>query len=514
MTTTRQNLEAEALVLAELEARRRSFPLYYFKPHDKGREFLTSAADISIFEGGNRSGKTEHGVAKICGYALGYFPWVLREADIPEPEKWWQRPAVLPDEALARNTEGVRVPVPNTVLVVTGLTARKGITETLWPKLKTYLGGAIAKVRMGNEGAPVEVTLKNDSRIVFGSSKQDVLAFEGSNYTAIAFDEPPARDIWSGIYRGAVDQMAPIWLTFTPIGPNAAWLFYELVSIADGKKIGVTRCSIFDNPYLSDEQKRRFAENPTWTETERRARLYGDFAVLSDRIYTIYDDKVHRVPGFEPPLDWPIGLVVDPHQVRPWAMAWFALSPRGAIYFFREWPAEPYHKMRADPRSMEEYATLIRQIEGRRPAAYRLIDPNAGPRRDTFKGLYIPSFVDELAQFGLHFHHKLADGIEFGEGQVKRLLAFDPQQPLGALNMPKLFFTEDCHNVLNSMRFYSAKQKPGTLDEPHEEKRDETFKDFADLVRYVAVSGLSQAALSDTIDPFESVSDGPTSYAD
>lgn len=469
--------------------------------------------------GGNRSGKTEALCAELAATALGYRPWVLREAGLPVPEKPWERPADLPEEALVYDGAGIRIAVPSVILAVTGQAAKKGIGDVFIPKLEKLLGGIITGRRMGHAGVPSDLLLKNGTRVTFASGEQDVSTFESTNFAAYFIDEPIPRAIYVPIQRGAIDQFARLTFSFTPIGPNSSWLFRELYSKADGKKISVTNVSIFQNPYLNPEAVAQFAEDPAISEIEKEARLYGRFQHLIDRIYPTFDDKVHIVKPFKPPESWYHGLCVDPHAVRPWFMAWFAIDPRGEIYFYREWPKGDFTKIRRDVKSYDDYAGLIRQIEADRPSMLRLIDPNFGPRRDVSKlsGLQDDSITTYFARYGLQFEHRLNDNLEFGEGQVRRLLTYNTKEPLSAINRPRLYFTEDCPNLIASMTFYCAKTKPNSDGVVEEGGREEQYKDGADVVRYVAVSGVSSHALSETHDAlaaFENSSSDASSYLD
>src|SRR4026209_373486 len=167
----RENLEREAQALLELKERARAFPLYHYEPSsEKVRPFHHSRKRIRILSGGNRSSKSHTGTAEACAYALGYGPWVLKGLGLPEPPKPWIRPAVLPDDAICFNGLGIRVPVPNEIFMVTGQSLKKGIGETLYPKIKKLLGAFITDEHMAHSGVPYDIILKNGSRIVFGSA--------------------------------------------------------------------------------------------------------------------------------------------------------------------------------------------------------------------------------------------------------------------------------------------------------------------------------------------------------
>src|SRR5688572_15571762 len=489
------DLKLQAAALIELESRKSANPLYYAQIVPKVRPFFESRARIRILAGGNRSGKTEHGALETCANLLGFRPWVLREMGLPEPNPPWKRPDNCPQEALCFNGEGIRLPVPNTGFVVSGQGMKKGIGEVYFPKLQKYLGPLLDKVHMAHAGTPADVTIKNGSRLVFGSDEQDLKAFESTNYAHTAIDEPVRRGAFAGIMRGSVDQFARTIMTFTPIGVNSAWIFRELYTKSDGKKVHTTNVSIFDNIFLSPEAVQEFVADPTISEVEKQARLYGRFLQLVDRIYPQFNDEVHVIDKWAPPREWLQVQVIDPHSVRPWAIIYAAISPRGEVFVFREWPASDFTKIRRDPKSFDDYAVLFKQLEGNRPPDIRLVDPNYGPRTDTLRGHKIGSVVTEMAMRGYFLEYHLNDDLEFGENRVRELLAFDATRAVDALNRPKMFITEDCPNLIAALSFYTAKTNPD--GDVVEGKRDETYKDGADVIRYLAVSPAAQYALSE-----------------
>jgi hypothetical protein len=190
-------------------------------------------------------------------------------------------------------------------------------------------------------------------------------------------------------------------------------------------------------------------------------------------------------------------------------MAWFTITPTGDMIFFREWPTSDFTRLRRDTRSPQEYAQLIRQIEGNRQADYRIIDPNYGPRKDVVRGVPIPAVKDILSEFGIPTISDINDNVQYGESRVRALLSYDTNAPVTDVNHPRLFVTENCINIINSLLYYIAKNISAEDDQPDEEKREETYKDFADLLRYAAVSRAAEHSLTDTFlesnifDPFE-----------
>jgi len=496
----RAELEAAAHAIAELDRRRQEFPLWFFEPNPKLAGFCHPKAQIQMLAGGNRTGKTEHLAEEACCQAIGWRPWVLRKKGLAPPEDILRRADGLPKEAICFDTQGIRIRVPNEILLGTGLPLEKGIGQIIAPKIFNYLGPEgghfIRKIYWTHEHCPSKIILQNDSTIYFASSHQRGLAWEGTNFAWYGIDEPIPKRTYTSMRRGAIDQAARICFSFTPLGPNAAWMFRDLYSREDGEFVQTYNITIFENPWLPEEEVKRFAQDPSISDVEKEARLYGRFLHLIDRIYPQFNEKVHIIPAMIPPSDWPVYQVIDPHSVRPWAVAWFTISPRGHIIFFREWPVGDFTQMRRDTRSVEDYMVLFLTTEREHRPIVRYLDPNYGPRKDYIRGQHIPSVQDLLQRLGLHCSAALNDDLLFGEARVKSLLSYDTTAELSQLNMPRIFFTDDCHNLINSMRFYIAANASAETDVPDETKRDETYKDFADLVRYAAVSPAANTTTS------------------
>jgi len=491
------DLRNEAVALVELESRRRASPLYFYEPVPKVADLHTHRAMVRLMVGSNRSGKSETGMAEGAGNALGYRPWVLRKLGIPCPDPIWKRPANLPEDAICFTGAGIRIRVPNEVLIVSGQPIKTGIGQTLFPKLQKLLGPAIKDVKVSHAGTPALVILQNDTRIYFQGIEQKLVAFESTSHDFCCADEPIPRPYFTAIRRGAIDRFARIIMSFTPIGVHSGWLFRDLYSKADDKTIAARTLSIFDNPYLPPEAIEEFVNNPAISDIEKQARIHGRFIQLLDRLYPQFNPDIHVLSSFRPPDSWFVGCVVDPHVVRPWFIAYFCVNPRGDVIFFKEHPAGDFTKIRRDPKSYDEYAEILHRLDADQPATLRLLDPNFGPRRDINRasGLRDESIVSYFARFGIYFHTDLNDDLDFGESRVRQLLAYNEKEPLSDTNRPRLYVTEDCPNIIASLTYYTTATDAEGF--PIDGKRDETYKDGADVVRYVAVSDVGRALESD-----------------
>ena len=168
----------------------------------------------------------------------------------------------------------------------------------------------------------------------------------------------------------------------------------EEVNRGDRKKADVV-CFTFigsKSPYIDDEEKRKRAEG--WTEEERMARDFGEFATGSLVVYPEFDRRYHAVDyGHDSPLndkvtetmrrlnwnvpaDWCVDLILDPGTNRP-ALIWGAIPPR------EFWDnSEPYYiiyRELAVPRiDAFEIARRVKSADPGRRYARFIIDRKAG----------------------------------------------------------------------------------------------------------------------------------------
>jgi hypothetical protein len=77
------------------------------------------------------------------------------------------------------------------------------------------------------------------------------------------------------------------------------------------------------------------------------------------------------------------------------------------------------------------------------------------------------------------------DNLEVGHQRVNEALYYDETRALSEWNMPKMQVFDYCKNVVDSLRGYGFKKgkREGSLSS----RLDQTFKDFADTIRYYIV---------------------------
>ena len=457
-------------LLAEGERRLRDSWLERYDPTQKrGLQnlLIQSPARKRVFLGPNGSGKTTVAIAIASSWALGYQPWDGSTKNIPTP--------------------------PNDILVCCRDFTHTAMEDVI-PKIEQMLAPKFIKRVDRINGRPHKWNLHNGSTIKLMTYEQDTWMFEGPQYHLAVMNEPPPYRLKSGIERGIAKNDGTIVYAMTPLGIESAWIHDEIVSRAgsDPEVCVVGADDIDQDSFMTPEAIREFKKSID--PMEAKARLHGQFQHLEGLIYPTFNPGVHflnadqaaEVEKLIQDPTIPKGMVVDPHDRRPFAIGWFLVTPQGDVIWYREWPTGEYHKMRSCDVSLPGYVDVIRENEAgiEDQIAWRLMDPNAGPKRNVITG---ESIVEALAAEGLFFDHEINDDLKTGHVQVREFLEYDTEKPIDALNRPKMYFLPGLHNFAYAFSHYAWKELRGD-SRALSEKPAEVGKDFADLVRYCAMA--------------------------
>lgn len=211
-----------------------------------------------------------------------------------------------------------------------------------------------------------------------------------------------------------------------------------------------------ENPFIDQEQYIRTLAGGT-TENFNRLR-YGDWDFFTGQFFKDFKDKVHIVPRFQPPPDWPRAWGFDWGEASPACFLASALDPStGDIYTYDEYYA---------PGPTGQH---IREILGRlaiMPTVSEGMLPGwADPRMwETMKGdeWNRISVAQQMIQAGVPLQQALG-------GRDGRLIALKLlQEPVmghvhpfnGEINAPHWYITSDCPHLIEEIR--AAPYEPET----------------------------------------------------
>lgn len=367
---------------------------------------------------------------------------------------------------------------------------------------------------------------------------QDALAAAGSTMGLIVMSEPPPH----GMFTECLTRLGGNGLMIVECTQlDMAGFLEEMVEDAggrtvdgiqygtlklDGKPVGEIRvvrgdiedsCSEHSNGHQSHSAIE--ATIAGWPAEEREARKTGKPLKLSGRIYPAWGDEneLAEVPDWHAAAwergDVLITKMLDPHDRKPWAMAWAATYPNEDVIVFQEWPPFDFNACKSSPVSdVEDYRGLILESEAQigRPTDRRLIDklfgntPGKGtpmtlkkmlarPCRECLRHVGRAEYEDRDERSEAYLaaeracKHRLSytDGVAFdgsiaqGHTLVRAALA----------GRPKLYAMRDaCPNFIRGMRRYAWKENQ-TADRGLSDRPELVNKDYPDLIRNMYLKG-------------------------
>lgn len=376
-------------------------------------------------------------------------------------------------------------------------TFNDGIKQIVIPEFRKWFGNLFKYKEKDN----VLYWPSTGSVIYLKTYDQDLDSFAGANLHLIGqsehcpqdrYEENLARLRGRGVRR-FIGEMTPT--------EGMTWEYDEIHEKFERRlrtppDLEVFRGRTNDNVHnLSESYVARLQNLP---EDQRRIRLYGDFIALSGLVYKGYRDWLsndirpgdlyggHLVKPFEIPLHWPRSMCIDPHNRKPFALLWRAISPDRNSYYYDEFKPDGGGLL------IKQYADVIRQKEGKlhNRIAYRLIDTSARVE-DPITGL---DFQQEFARYGIitRVVRKSEKAIDPGIQKVSERLQFTEHPYKPGTFFPGVFFFENLYSTRYELKHYiwddyaRNPEKHDIKDKP--KKKDD---DLMDCMKYLEASGNS-----------------------
>lgn len=278
----------------------------WYEPLVYQRDAYLATAPFQLFEGSNRSGKTETGVAKIVKILLKQHPTIRREG----PQK-------------------VRV-------VSTTLT--EGALDVTMDKLKRYIPVTALRGRSWSNGFNAgqrKIYMAAGDTIQLMASTQEVDNFRGAALDIVWFDEEPPEAIYNENITRLGDKDGIMIMTMTP-HKGMSWTYNRLVKPARNKyaDIAYYHFSVLDNYKINREAHiKKFALK---SDREIQVALYGKRVALEGLVYS-FDEKYHVTPPIQIHPMAHLYLGVDFGLNNPMAGALVAIEPSGMAYVIDEY---------------------------------------------------------------------------------------------------------------------------------------------------------------------------------
>lgn len=197
---------------------------------------------------------------------------------------------------------------------------------------------------------------------------------------------------------------------------------------------GLTRAfvpsRVFDNRILVENDPQYVRVLLALPEHRRRAWLEGDWDVFAGQYFDTWDPSVHVVDHFDPPADWPRFRAMDWGYARPYSIGWYARTPSGALYRYRELygtTGEPDVGSRETAEEVARRVVAIEEAAGEKPPGQP--SPITGPADPSIwakGGQSELSIAETFSSFGIDFIPGNNDRVS-GWNQCRQRLGTDDQ---------------------------------------------------------------------------------------
>jgi len=489
----------------ELIAREKADPFRFgYEPPvwKKASELLEKYREVLVM-GGNRSGKTEWAakeIIKTMYNKAGAVVWCFAETsatsiESQQPRLWKFMP---PEWRNARKSQITNV----------SFTIKNGFSEA-------------------------KFVAPNSSVCVFKNYAQDLSVIEGAELDMAWCDELVGLSLIETLRFRLLDRNGKLAVTFTPVqgySPTVASYLNgakaleeedaELLPLhkeENGQKIvtGYEKVPVLQmstrnrpilyfhtkaNPWAGWSRMRKELQNET--KEKILCRAYGVPTKAIAGRFPLFDERVHVIRHTDVPkgtkYHW-----VDPASGRNWFMLWTVHDDAGRVIVYREWPSQDEYipsigyagewalpdgsKLdgKAGPAQqdfgfgLQRYIEEIKRLEEGENIYERYMDSRFGNSKTL--GRETPmTLIDEMADLGMDFLGAPADSIDEGVAMVNSLLHYNNEQPVNALNQPRLYISERCKNTIYALSTYTGKDgKTGATKDP------------VDCLKFVALSGAS-----------------------
>jgi hypothetical protein len=526
----------------EQEALHRRFPSVFWEPNIAQSRPLSRWKSempsrwprVHLVTFGNRTGKTDFLGEFLCGAAKGnrwvnkeyarspFFKALQSKRDDETLTIWW----VCEGELMKENGPDYKA-------------IKKHIPDAKFSQKSN--NGVFRQIRV-----PI---LKSDRKtpgyvtISVKTHDMETTAFAGDNVDLIICDEPPPQEKWGEMSGRMVnlkgDVGGRIIIGATPL--KIAGYLGDIVEDAETQEDGRVvhdEGSIWENcagDELPEEQAKRLgipwdAEKKMWATRghlssegienaiknweksgdpdEVVARTDGKFTHVQGRIYKVFTKKSHVIVPFDIPKTYPVVQICDPHDARPDAAAWFAVTPNERWVGIAEYPLRPFWLITSRDETIAQTCESWRKIEEpfKHQIALRIGDPNKMNDPDPATNLLLKELYAQhptgVKGKTYRFNTNVIDKIETGHELVRQAIWCDREKlerfPNEPMYRPRLTVFETCQNLYTYMMKYTRKawRDPS---KPMPTKLDEAWKDYADLVRYfvmkMSMGGLNYHAL-------------------
>lgn len=221
-----------------------------------------------------------------------------------------------------------------------------------------------------------------------------------------------------------------------------------------------------------------------WDDARIKREIEGSFDAFEGQVYSDFRRDVHVVRPFRIPASWERHIRIDHGYRNPAAVLFFAVSPEGDCYVYRElYVREWLIKEIVRGNKKEQKQGLTDYIKGAGSFKTAKIDPSTKARRGS-------NGASDYDEYRRHWPEELPvlqlakNDVQVGIDRVKSYLK--PDQKTGK---PMLYIFDTCTNLLEEITTYRYPDlKPNQVGSKAEDEKPIKVDDHAlDALRYMVV---------------------------
>lgn len=331
----------------------------------------------------------------------------------------------------------------------------------------------------------------NGSTVTILTHAVEPLKLEGSQWTHIFGDEPPPKNVFVALFRGARIKGRPARVLFAGTPISAAWLRTDVYEPWLRGETPHVECfsghSRENAENLEEGWLERFSSK--LTEKERAIRLEGQFYDLEGlALAHLWRDNVHIVPlnGFNWDPSWPCVVVMDPHPSKAHVAILMGADPENRLYVLAE------YKEKAIARNFTKSLIKLGWFTNHRILDIVYDSLGSG---DTTSGEGFLSFGvvvnDELRKANIGRARATTYDEKSDEDFIERIrdsLAVPMEKDSAGLFVPKLRVVQGCGGTISDIKNV---QWATDKNKDNKDKLDITHKDYLACVKYGLATNLN-----------------------
>lgn len=233
---------------------------------------------------------------------------------------------------------GEIMPVPSVIYLVVDDPSK--IEQKIIPEYRKWNDLPEDHIHKDGKPHPSRFSYDTGSVVHIITHEVNLLKLEGVEMTHIAFDEPPPRHVYVGLYRGGRIEGRPLQVLMAGTPLYQPWLRTDIYERWVEGELPHVECFFGqskDNPHLPDDYETRFGG--LLTDEEKATRFRGEFFDLSGQALAgLWDPKKHVIPrdSFKWDPDYPCVVAIDPHTSKSHVAILMGVDRENRLYVLDE----------------------------------------------------------------------------------------------------------------------------------------------------------------------------------